>query len=70
MGKNNGTQTTINVPVKIFESMIKTYRTMEELHSEFEDFLLAHDKNFIKKMRKARNDHLENKTKNIDLLKF
>jgi len=45
----------IEIPYTIFESA----QTKEEL----EDWLLAHDAEFIKRMRKARADDLEGKGK-------
>jgi hypothetical protein len=51
----------IEIPYAIFESA----QTKEEL----EDWLLAHDAEFIKRMRKARADDLEGKGKDWAVLK-
>lgn len=60
---------TVEVPQKLFESMVETYRKWEEFSNEFEDFLLASDEKFIRKMRKARKEHLKRRIKELKILK-
>jgi|YelNatPaOPRAMG01_1025707.scaffolds.fasta_scaffold59149_2 uncharacterized membrane protein (DUF106 family) len=60
---------TIVIPKKFFESMIEIQKKWEEFSNEFEDFLLSMDKRFIRKMRKARKEHLEGKTRKLEELK-
>jgi hypothetical protein len=66
---NNEQLKTVILPQKLFESMFEAYRKWEEFSEEFEDFLLASDKKFIKKMRKARKEHLKGKVKDLVILK-
>lgn len=60
---------TIAVPQKLFSSMIKAQRKWEEFSNELEDFLLASDERFIRKMEKAREEHLEGKVRDFQELK-
>lgn len=60
---------TISVPESLFGSMIQVYRQWKEFSDEFEDFLLASDKKFIVRMRKARKEHLGKKAQNLEILK-
>lgn len=48
----------IVVPRKLFSSMIEAYQKWEKVSDEFEDFLLANDKEFIAKMEKARKEDM------------
>jgi hypothetical protein len=66
---NKQLKTTIPVPQKLFESMVEVYQKWEKFSDEFEDFILAHDEKFIKKMRKAKKEHQAGKLKNIEVLK-
>ncbi len=54
---------TIDVPVSLIEKISKAAKAFEEFEDEMEDFLLAKDPQFLKKMRRARKDHLAGKTK-------
>ena len=56
---------TISIPKEVFKSMVKAYHSWAEFLSEFEDFVLASDKEFLSKMRKARKDHKEGKVKDL-----
>jgi len=64
------TKETVSIPKNIFESMLKAYKSIEQLQVEMEDFLLAHNEEFIKKMRKARKNHLRGNVRDIDELKL
>ena len=57
MNHNNKQLKTVQVPKRIFESMMEAYKKMEKFSDEFEDFILVHDEKFIRKMRKARKEH-------------
>lgn len=56
---------TVTVPKEVFRSMVKAYRSWAEFLDEFEDFVLASDKEFLSKMRKARGEHKEGKVKDL-----
>jgi hypothetical protein len=60
---------TIEVPVELIKKMDKTVKTIENFTEEFEDFILAKDKNFIEKMHKARKEHVSGNTKSFNVLK-
>ena len=56
---------TIEVPKRVVDSMVEAYRKWEEFRDELEDFVFSRDFAFIKKMRKARKEHMEGKTRNL-----
>jgi hypothetical protein len=60
---------TINLPKKLFYSLIKAQESWERVSNELEDFLLSLDKRFIRKMKKARKEHLKGKTRDLIKLK-
>jgi hypothetical protein len=66
---NNKELKTIPVPKRLLNSIIEAQRKWEEFSDELEDFLLSSNKRFIKKMEKARREHLEGKTRNLQELK-
>jgi len=55
------TKNTITIPVEVFETA--------ESKEEIEDWLLAHDPEFIKRMRKARESDLAGKGKTLEEIK-
>lgn len=69
MNNDNKQLKTIPVPQRLFESMIEAYQKWEKFGDEFEDFILARDEKFIKKMRKAKKEHRAGKTKDLEALK-
>ena len=60
---------TISIPRRLLDSMIEAQRKWEEFSDELEDFLLSSDKQFIKKMEKARKEHLKGKIRDLQGLK-
>ncbi len=62
-------QKTIDVPLSLVEKISKAAKAFEELENEMEDVLLAKDPRFLKKMRRARKDHLAGKTRQLMSLK-
>lgn len=56
---------TVAVPKKIMASMVEAYKKWGEFMSEFEDFSLGSDREFLSRMRKAKKEHLLGKTKNL-----
>jgi hypothetical protein len=49
--------------------LIKAQESWERVSNELEDFLLSLDKRFIRKMKKARKEHLKGKTRDFIKLK-
>ena len=62
-------QKTVNVPISLIEKISEAAKVFEDLEDEIEDFLLSRDPNFLKKMRRARKDHLGGKTRTLKTLK-
>jgi hypothetical protein len=63
------TTNTITLLKKLFDSLLKAQESWERVSNELEDFLLSLDKRFIRKMKKARKEHLKGKTRNLIKLK-
>lgn len=59
----------IAVPKELFNSMLEAHKKWAEFADKFEDFIMASDKKFILKMRRARKDHLRGKTRDIRFLR-
>lgn len=68
MIKRNGIKT-VEVPKRVVDSMLEAYDKWEEFRDELEDFALASDPEFIKKMRKARREHVKGRTHSLAELK-
>jgi hypothetical protein len=66
---SNKTKNIITLPKKLFDSLIEAQRNWERVSNELEDFLLSLDKRFIRKMKKARKEHLKGKTGDLIKLK-
>lgn len=60
---------TISIPQKLLRDMIEAQQRWEKFSDELEDFLLSSDKQFIKKMEKARREHLKGKVRDLQELK-
>lgn len=60
---------TIEMPVSVLEKMSLAAKAFEELEDEIEDFLLSKDPKFLKKMRRARKDHLSGRIRPLNSLK-
>ncbi|MBI4824138.1 MAG: hypothetical protein HY805_07930 [Nitrospirae bacterium] len=60
---------TIEMPISLIGKISKATKAFEELEDEIEDFLLVKDPEFLKKMHRARKDHLSGKTKPLKSLK-
>ncbi|MEK7596087.1 MAG: hypothetical protein AAB564_00855 [Patescibacteria group bacterium] len=56
---------TINLPRKSVEQLFETINIFESAQNEIEDFLIVNNKSLMNKIRKARKEHLENKTKDF-----
>ena len=68
MAKRDGVKT-IEMPKRVVASMVEAYRKWEEFRDELEAFVLSSDREFIKKMRKARKEDVEGKIRSIEELK-
>ena len=68
MAKRDGART-IEMPRRVVASMVEAYRKWEEFRDEREGFVLSADREFIKKMRKARKEDLGGKVRSLEELK-
>lgn len=66
---NSSQSKSIAVPQKLLSSIIEAQRKWDKVSNELEDFLLSSDKNFLKKIRQARNQHQHRKLKDLEILK-
>lgn len=54
---------TVTLPKRFVEHMVKVSVQFETLHDELEDFLIARQPSLVKKLRRARQEHLAGKTR-------
>lgn len=57
----NKNQETIALPKKSVHSLLNMLRGFADLEDELEDYLMFQDKELVKRLRKARKDHLNGK---------
>ena len=55
----------VGIPLKLLHRIAETERTLMVLSDELEDFLLARDPAFRRKMRAARRAHRAGKTRSL-----
>ena len=60
---------TMEVPVSLLRKIAEAARAFEELEDELEDYLLAGDRDFVARMRRARTDHLSGNVRRLSELK-
>jgi len=58
-------QATTQIPTKLLRRLVETERTLVALSDELEDYLLARDPAFLRKMRAARRAHRLGKTRSL-----
>ncbi len=56
---------TIEIPIRLLQRLVETEQSFASLSEELEDFLLAHELTFLKKMRSARREHRAGKTRSL-----
>lgn len=49
--------TTITLPKKVFDDLVKATEHFERAQDELENYMLSRNKNFIAQARKARHEH-------------
>jgi len=52
---------TITLPKKVFDDLVKATEHFERAKDELEDYMLSQNKNFIAQARKARYEHKKGK---------
>lgn len=60
---------TVTIPQPLFESFLEAMRQWQEVSDHLEDFILARDKRFLKKMTRARAEHRAGKLKDFGVIK-
>ena len=53
----------IQVPQELVKRFVHATEAFDELQDAFEDFLIAHNPAFLKRLRKARREQLAGKTR-------
>ena len=59
--KINMNGSTVTLPKRVFRDLVEAGAAFERAQSELEDYILAHSKVFVAKMRRARKEHGEEK---------
>lgn len=54
---------TITLPTRVIEQVLQTSEDLILLHDELEDYLITHQPSLLKKLRKARREHLAGRTR-------
>ncbi len=66
---NYATKTNVTIPRALFQSLVTMSSEWDAVQDRLENFLLSSDEQFIKKMARARQQHLSGKTKSLSVLK-
>ena len=66
---NYATKTHVTIPRTLFRSLVQLSTEWDRVQERLADFLLSSDKQFIKKMTRARQQHLSGKTTPLSVLK-
>lgn len=59
---------TLQIPSHLMKRLAEICVEFEELHDELEDFLISHNPQLMRKLRKARREDLAGKTRPYDRL--
>jgi len=59
----------VEIPVELFRKLIQTGEALDDLHNAFEDYLISINSPLLRKLRKARREHLAGKTRPFAELK-
>ena len=66
---NFATKTNVTIPRTLFQSLVNMSAEWDAVQERLENFLLSSDQKFIKKMTRARQQHLLGKAKPLSVLK-
>ena len=69
ISKDNAMTRMISVPETLIQKISEAGRAFQDLEDELEDFLLVSDTEFIEKMRRSKEAHIEGNTRSFDNLK-
>ena len=62
----NKNQETISLPKKSVHSLLNILHNFADLENELEDYLMFQDKELVKRLRKAKKDHLSGKVVSME----
>ncbi len=54
---------TIQVPARLFKRFLRAGEALNELHEAFEDYLISTSPTLLRKLRRARRQHIAGKTR-------
>jgi hypothetical protein len=54
---------TVQVPSRLFGKFLRASEALDEFHEAFEDFLILRNPALLRKLRKARRQHLAGRTR-------
>ncbi len=60
---------TVQVPAELFQKLVRATEALGDLHEAFEDYLISTNPALLRKLRKARRQHLAGKTRPFEELK-
>ena len=60
---------TVQVPAELYKKLLRASETLSDLHDAFEDYLISTNPALLKKLRRARRDHVAGKTRPFQELK-
>lgn len=60
---------TVQVPGELFRKLVDATAAYNELHDALEDFLILHNPALLRRLRKARREHLSGQTRSWEEFK-
>lgn len=60
---------TVEVPRTLFERLVRANEALNQWHEAFEGFLISRNPALLRKLRKARREHLTGKTRPLEEFK-
>ena len=60
---------TVQVPADLFKRLVHATSAFDELHDAFEDFLILHNPALLRRLRRARREHLSGRTRSWEEFK-
>ena len=60
---------TVQVPADLFKRFVHATAAFDELHDAFEDFLILHNPALLRRLRRARREHLSGRTRSWEEFK-
>lgn len=57
---------TLQLPYSLVKRLAEVCVELEKAHDELEDFLISRNPTLLRKLRKARREHIEGKTRPYD----